>query len=70
MIAEVERVLNLETLAYEPGTGQLETNQIAEVSVRCAQAPTTETYANQRMMGGFILVDPVRGTTVAAGMIQ
>jgi sulfate adenylyltransferase subunit 1 len=70
MIAEVERVLNLETLAYEPGTGQLKTNQIAEVSVRCAQAPTTETYANQRMMGGFILVDPVRGTTVAAGMIQ
>ena len=70
MIAEVERVLNLETLAYEPGTGQLETNQIAEVVVRCATAPTTETYANQRMMGGFILVDPVRGTTVAAGMIQ
>lgn len=70
MIAEVERVLNLETLAYEPGTGQLETNQIAEVVVRCATAPTTETYASQRMMGGFILVDPVRGTTVAAGMIQ
>jgi sulfate adenylyltransferase subunit 1 (EFTu-like GTPase family) len=32
--------------------------------------PTTEGYAQQRMMGGFILVDPVRGATVAAGMIQ
>ncbi|MEN9431527.1 MAG: hypothetical protein RL206_446, partial [Bacteroidota bacterium] len=70
MIAEVERVLNLETLAYEPGNGHLETNQIAEVVVRCATAPTTETYTSQRVMGGFILVDPVRGTTVAAGMIQ
>ena len=70
MIAEVERVLNLETLAYEPGEGQLEANQIAEVVLRCAQAPTTETYASQRAMGGFILVDPVRGATVAAGMIQ
>jgi sulfate adenylyltransferase subunit 1 len=70
MIAEVARVLNLETLQYEPGDGQLETNQIAEVTVRCAQAPTTEAYAAQRNLGGFILVDPVRGATVAAGMIQ
>jgi sulfate adenylyltransferase subunit 1 len=70
MIAEVERVLNLETLAYEPGNGELETNQIAEVVVRCAAAPTTENYTDQRVMGGFILIDPVRGTTVAAGMIQ
>jgi sulfate adenylyltransferase subunit 1 len=70
MIAEVERVLNLETLAYEAGDGQLEANQIAEVVVRCATAPTTETYTDQRVMGGFILVDPVRGTTVAAGMIH
>ena len=70
MIAEVERVLNLETLAYEPGTGHIETNQIAEVVVRCATAPTTEAYSSQRVMGGFILVDPVRGTTVAAGMIH
>ena len=70
MIAEVERVLNLETLNYEPGEGGLEANQIAEVTVRCAQAPTTEVYSVQRTMGGFILVDPVRGATVAAGMIQ
>ncbi|MFZ9732350.1 MAG: sulfate adenylyltransferase subunit 1 [Schleiferiaceae bacterium] len=70
MIAEVERVLNLETLNYEPGEGSLEANQIAEVTVRCAQAPTTEVYSEQRTMGGFILVDPVRGATVAAGMIQ
>jgi sulfate adenylyltransferase subunit 1 len=70
MIAEVERVLNLETLAYEPGDGHLSTNQIAEVHLRCAQVPTTESYSVQRFMGGFILVDPVRGTTVAAGMIQ
>ncbi|MFZ9190071.1 MAG: elongation factor 1-alpha C-terminal domain-related protein [Schleiferiaceae bacterium] len=48
----------------------MEANQIAEVTVRCAQAPTTEVYARQRVMGGFILVDPVRGATVAAGMIQ
>ena len=70
MIAEVNRVLNLETLNYEPGEGSLEANQIAEVTVRCAQAPTTEVYSEQRVMGGFILVDPVRGATVAAGMIQ
>ncbi|MEY2753174.1 MAG: hypothetical protein RLZZ570_1120 [Bacteroidota bacterium] len=70
LIAEVPRVLNLETLAYESGDGTLEANQIAEVVVRCAQAPTTESYAQQRTMGGFILVDPVRGSTVAAGMIQ
>ena len=63
-------MLNLETLAYESGDGTLEANQIAEVVIRCAQAPTTESYAQQRTMGGFILVDPVRGSTVAAGMIQ
>jgi sulfate adenylyltransferase subunit 1 len=70
MIAEVTKVLNLDTLEYELGDGSLGSNQIAEVVLRCAQAPTTEAYSDQRIMGGFVLVDPVRGTTVAAGMIQ
>jgi len=70
MIAEVAKVLNLDTLEYELGDGSLGTNQIAEVVLRCAQAPTSEAYSDQRIMGGFVLVDPVRGATVAAGMIQ
>jgi sulfate adenylyltransferase subunit 1 len=70
MIAEVAKVLNLDTLEYELGDGSLGSNQIAEVVLRCAQAPTTEAYSDQRIMGGFVLVDPVRGATVAAGMIQ
>lgn len=44
-------------------------NAIGRVKVRLAEPIVLDEYATHRRTGGFLLVDPADGTTLAAGMI-
>lgn len=56
------------TLQREPCDG-LALNDVGHVSLRLLQPLICERYADNRLMGGFILIDPVTNRTAAAGMI-
>ncbi len=47
----------------------LSLNAIGRVRIRLAEPIVLDEYATHRRTGGFLLVDPVDGTTLAAGMI-
>jgi sulfate adenylyltransferase subunit 1 len=49
---------------------ELVTNDIGRVSVRTADALPLVPYALSRAMGGFLLIDPVSGDTLAAGLVS
>ena len=44
-------------------------NAIGRVRIRLAEPVVLDEYASHRRTGGFLLVDPADGTTLAAGMI-
>jgi sulfate adenylyltransferase subunit 1 len=44
-------------------------NAIGRVTIRLAEPIVLDEYATHRRTGGFLLVDPADGTTLAAGMI-
>jgi bifunctional enzyme CysN/CysC len=48
----------------------LELNEIGVVTIATDQSIVFEPYANNRTLGGFILIDKVTNTTVAAGMLH
>lgn len=47
----------------------LSLNAIGRVKIRLAEPVVLDDYATHRRTGGFLLVDPADGTTLAAGMI-
>ncbi|WP_448629318.1 sulfate adenylyltransferase subunit 1 [Cellulomonas soli] len=57
----------VDTAASVPRT--LGLNAIGRVQLRLAEPVVLDDYARHRRTGGFLLVDPTDGTTVAAGMI-
>ena len=61
--------VNMQTLAPEPAA-TLELNSIGTVEVECTRPLFLDTYAEQRITGSFILIDPVSHATVAAGMVR
>ena len=52
----------------EPASS-LELNDIGSVQLRLASALPLEPYASFRRTGAFLVIDPVDGNTLAAGMI-
>jgi sulfate adenylyltransferase large subunit len=56
------------TVMAETG-GSLELNQIAPVTVTTARPIVFEPYAQNRTIGGFIIIDPATNFTAGAGMI-
>jgi bifunctional enzyme CysN/CysC/sulfate adenylyltransferase subunit 1 len=49
---------------------QLEMNEIASVEFEASNALFFDPYERNRVMGSFILIDPISNATVGAGMIQ
>ncbi len=69
--AEIKRIdyrINLNTLEREPVTS-LEMNGIGVVTIETSRPLCFDPYAQNRITGSFILIDPVTNGTVAAGMI-
>ncbi|MDQ2949086.1 MAG: sulfate adenylyltransferase subunit CysN [Acidobacteriota bacterium] len=69
--AEIKRIdyrINLNSLEREPVTS-LEMNGIGVVTIETSRPLSFDPYAQNRITGSFILIDPVTNGTVAAGMI-
>ncbi|WP_406730620.1 sulfate adenylyltransferase subunit 1 [Streptomyces sp. NBC_01794] len=68
IVEEIPSRLTLEDLSQHADPGQLTANDIGRVLVRTAEPLALDTYAESRRTGSFLLIDPIDGTTLAAGM--
>jgi len=68
-VARIEHRLDLNTLD-RVGTGALEMNDIARLTLKLAQPVFVDAYAENRATGAFILIDESTNNTVGAGMIR
>jgi sulfate adenylyltransferase subunit 1 len=55
-------------LAREPEPERLGVNDIGQVVLRTAQPLPVDDYADSRLTGSFLLIDPADGATLTAGM--
>ncbi len=65
----LEYRLDINTLHRDESADSLALNEIGRVRLRAQQPLMFDPYRRNRWTGGFILVDPVTKSTVAAGMI-
>jgi bifunctional enzyme CysN/CysC len=64
-----EAVLDVDTMAERPAAS-LGLNQIGRVGIDLDRAVPAVTYAENRRLGGFILIDKLTHKTVAAGLVR
>ncbi|WP_327182717.1 sulfate adenylyltransferase subunit 1 [Streptomyces sp. NBC_01334] len=65
----LHRVDLSEGLAREPHPAALDVNDIGAAVLRTAEPLPLDTYAESRLTGSFILIDPEDGSTLTAGMV-
>ncbi len=68
-VTEIKHKTNVNTFEKLAAT-RLELNDIAECNISLDRTIAFEPYADNRSLGGFILVDKLSNRTVAAGMIN
>jgi sulfate adenylyltransferase subunit 1 len=61
--------LDTDAVAYVEAPAQLGINDIARVALRTADPLPVDDYADVRATGGFLLIDPPTGNTLAAGLV-
>ncbi len=57
-------------LTHDPEPGRLDVNDIGGVTLRTAQPLPLDDYADSRLNGSFLLIDPADGSTLTAGMVS
>jgi sulfate adenylyltransferase subunit 1 len=68
LVATIHGRRDLDSLALEPADG-LEVNDIGQATIRLASELPVEEYAAHRRAGGFLVIDPQSGATLAAGIV-
>jgi len=68
-VKHVRHRVDVNTLENGPAA-RLEMNDIAAVDIRAALPLYFDPYRTNRVMGSFILIDPITNATVAAGIIE
>ncbi|HJV42817.1 sulfate adenylyltransferase subunit CysN [Caulobacter sp.] len=68
-VTEIKHRVNVNTLEHTAAK-RLELNEIGICNLSLDQAIPFEAYADNRQMGGFILIDRLSNRTVGAGMIN
>ncbi|NGM51150.1 sulfate adenylyltransferase subunit CysN [Caulobacter sp. 602-2] len=68
-VTEIKHRVNVNTLEHTAAK-RLELNEIAHVNLSLDQAIPFEAYADNRDLGGFILIDRISNRTVGAGMLN
>ncbi|ARU31779.1 sulfate adenylyltransferase subunit CysN [Sulfuriferula sp. AH1] len=61
--------VDVNTLEHNANASDLQTNEIARVSIKTQRPLIYDTYQDNRTTGGFIIIDQDTNSTVAAGMI-
>jgi bifunctional enzyme CysN/CysC/sulfate adenylyltransferase subunit 1 len=69
-VTDLTHRLNLSTFATEPEPPELAMNDIGQIRLRAAKPLVFDGYANNRLTGSFILIEPGTNATVAAGMLH
>ncbi|MFI1382308.1 sulfate adenylyltransferase subunit 1 [Embleya sp. NPDC020886] len=70
IVEEIPSRLNLDDLAHRPSPGELVANDIGTVVLRTVEPVVLDPYARSRRTGSFLLIDPIDGTTLSAGMAE
>ncbi|MFF5639408.1 hypothetical protein ACFY7E_30530, partial [Streptomyces sp. NPDC012825] len=68
IVTDIPSRLRLDDLSQDAGPGELVANDIGRVRVRTTEPLALDAYADSRLTGSFLLIDPADGTTLAAGM--
>ncbi len=68
-VVTVDYRLAVETLVQQPAD-TLGLNAIGQVEIESTQPLALDRYADGRVTGSFVLIDPVTNATVAAGMVR
>jgi sulfate adenylyltransferase subunit 1 len=67
LVRAVHGKLDLDSFTEQPASG-LELNDIGSAQIRLASPLPVENYAGHRRTGAFLLIDPLDGNTLAAGL--
>ncbi len=70
VVTELTHRLNLSTFDTEPEPAELAVNDLGQIRLRAARPLVFDGYANNRLTGSFILIEPGTNATVAAGMLH
>ncbi|WP_031078583.1 sulfate adenylyltransferase subunit 1 [Streptomyces sp. NRRL WC-3742] len=68
LVKEISYRIDIDTLEQRSGAEGLNVNDIGRVVLRTAEPLALDAYSDNRRTGSFLLVDPVDGTTLTAGM--
>ncbi|MFK0006841.1 sulfate adenylyltransferase subunit 1 [Paenarthrobacter sp. NPDC090520] len=69
LVRSVSGKLDLATFKSEPASS-LELNDIGNAQLRLAAALPLENYLRHRRTGAFLVIDPIDGNTLAAGLVK
>jgi sulfate adenylyltransferase subunit 1 len=67
-VVEVSGRIDTDTLDAEPAPDGLAVNDIGRVVLRTAEPLALDQYADNRLTGSLLLIDPADGATLSAGM--
>jgi len=70
IVTELTGTLEVDTLAHGAPPAALELNDIGGARLRLAEPLAVDTYATDRHTGGFLVIDPADGNTLAAGLVR
>jgi sulfate adenylyltransferase subunit 1 len=70
VVTSIEHRINITSLDQEPGAPELAMNDIGEIRLRTSKPLVYDGYANNRLTGSFILIEPGTNATVGAGMLH
>jgi sulfate adenylyltransferase subunit 1 (EFTu-like GTPase family) len=70
VVTTLESRINIATYDEEPDPPQLLLNDIGAVRLQTSKPLVYDGYAQNRLTGAFILIEPGTNLTVAAGMLQ
>jgi sulfate adenylyltransferase subunit 1 len=69
MLIEAPEVWDIDLHQWGAAAGPLQLNDIARVRLRLAEPVAVDDYVVGRRTGGFLLIDPSSGETLAGGMV-
>jgi len=69
VVTALESRINILTFEPDPEATELPMNGIGQIKLRAAKPIVFDGYANNRLTGSFILIEPGSNATVAAGML-
>ena len=68
-IMNIKKIYDVNTLEFAAGN-ELKLNDVAEISVSFNKAVPFSTFKENKILGSFIIIDPINNQTIGMGMIN